>query len=236
MRKGSHHSPEAIEKLRQVRHTPEQVERLRHVRLGKHHTPETIEKNRQASLGKHHTPETKEKIRQVRLGKHHTPETKEKIGKANTRNWGISEYRHKVLKGLRSKKNRLERSVEAFLGQVFPGKFKFNGNGECGVFVDGGLRPDFVNFDGQGVLFDGCSRKLAIEVNGSYFHKDIEKAMIRKERFEKEGLPVFEIWDYDMKKRGNEFIKRLGAFMGQEPHPYFEERIAKNDPFHIDQT
>jgi len=110
VKKGSHHSEETKEKMREAKlgkpPSPETRENMRQSNLGeknpffgKHHTPEAIERIRQARLGKpsgmlgkQHTPAAIEKIRQANLGRHHTPATIEKISGEKGYNWrgGIS--------------------------------------------------------------------------------------------------------------------------------------------------
>jgi len=87
MRKGTHHTPEALAKMRATQR------RLR-CWLGRHHTEETRAKmslnlrGNKRWLGKHHSPETRTKMSEAQrgnkhaLGRHHSPEARAKMSVA----------------------------------------------------------------------------------------------------------------------------------------------------------
>jgi len=64
--------------------------------FGRKHSPETLEKMRQIRLGKKLSEETKLKMSEAHLGQKRTPESKERIAESKRQLWKSDEYRAKM--------------------------------------------------------------------------------------------------------------------------------------------
>lgn len=169
MRKGSKHTPETIEKLREAGrkqgghpHSEESKAKIHASKLG----------SRNPNYGKHPSAETHRKLSLSRIGsknsfygRHHSAETREKIRLA-----GLGEKNHnygkprddaivrKVMLSNRVRPNKAELKLQEILDRYFPKQWKFVGDGEV---IIGGLCPDFINVNNE---------KTLLELYGSYWH------------------------------------------------------------------
>lgn len=111
--------------------------------------------------------------------------------------------------GLHSK-TKPEKHLEQLLQSLYPGEFKYNGRYDCGISIDR-MIPDFVNVNGK---------KQVIDVHGSYWHEG-ENVNERMARYAKYGYSALIIWDHELKNE-KEVIQRIRAFVGTDPHLYFQ--------------
>ncbi len=136
-------------------------------------------------------------------GKHPSKKTREKISEAAKRNWQDPEYVKKVF--ARISPNRSELELLAILNELFPGEYKFVGDGQL---VIGGCCPDFTNVNGQ---------KKLVEYNGERWHKKrrqergipSERAEDdkRKRLFAKYGYQVCIVHTRELKRRKRNYLK-----------------------------
>lgn len=187
--KGKKHSPESIEKMRQSQRKVDRSGAKSHF-YGRNqsgiHNP---------MYGRKDTPETLAKKSAAQKGKPKTPETRNRIGEANRRKAKDPEFIRKVLKGLCAKPNKPETQLQVILDTMFPGEYKFTGDGSV---VIGGMAPDFTNVNGQ---------KKVIEMFGEYFH-DPDKAWIkvrntstedgRKKALKEYGFEALIVWSNEL--------------------------------------
>jgi len=115
---------------------------------------------------------------------------KKKVGKANSEAWerrkqsdDYPEFIAKWMSKHTGEKNALEEELSLLLDSVCPKEFEYNGNGELGVVLNGGI-PDFVNINGK---------KKVIEVFAAFFkEKDYGSVeiyqQIRSKQFRKVGF------------------------------------------------
>lgn len=88
-KKGFKHSPETIERLRQIsaastyRPSPEHIEKMRAIHTGRKKSPEEIEKHRLKMIGKKQSAEHIEKRVKHLIGRPVSDYTKQKIGESN---------------------------------------------------------------------------------------------------------------------------------------------------------
>ena len=172
---------------------------------------------------------TGEKISRSNTGRVVSKETRKKISKSNKgRSWTLSKeqrkrkhimqlkkwqdpvYKEKRLRaifaGHNTSPNKPERRLENGLTKMFPGEYKFVGNGK--TFV-GGKCPDFINVNGQ---------KKIIEMFGDYWHFEGHTGRTRKQEenqrvrhFKKYGFRTLIIWEMEfgdisqLKKKLKEF-------------------------------
>ena len=85
--------------------------------------------------------------------------------------------------------NKLETIILAILETLYPGEWKFVGNGEVMI---GGKFPDFININGQ---------KKIIEVFGDYWHCG-ENSEDRINIFKPYGYDTLVIWEHELKDMG----------------------------------
>jgi len=118
-----------------------------------------------------------------------------KISTSAKKLWQDFDYRKKQLKAhLRNKQNKTERLLEEILYELFPGEYKFVGDGQ---FILAGKCPDFININGQ---------KKIIELFGNYYHSEeitgISEELHeqnRKDLFARYGYQSLIVWEHELK-------------------------------------
>jgi len=208
MRKGSHHTPEAREKLRQAslgrpgywtgkHHSLDTCDKIRESNLGKVLSESTVEKIRlavtgrpvsdvtrekirQAHLGTHLSLATIEKLRKIRRGTHHTLATRKKIEAL----WQSPEYVQKQMRARNVAPNKAEMVFLDILDEIDPGNWIYVGDGQL---IVAGKCPDFVH----------RTKKLIIELFGDYWHTP-EETKPRTALFEKHGYQVLIVWEHEL--------------------------------------
>lgn len=140
----------------------------------------------------------------------HTPESKQKIKDARIKDWQNPLYRQnqvekqrvamrgrlpKALANQNHRKTKPEIALEAILQRVFPGEWKYVGDGQ--VIIDG-RNPDFINVNGK---------KAVIEMFGSYWHPIFDIARTRQ-FYDSYGFKNLIIWDDELANEQG-IIKRV---------------------------
>jgi G:T-mismatch repair DNA endonuclease (very short patch repair protein) len=92
----------------------------------------------------------------------------------------------KIMKGGRTKPNKLESYLSQMLQQFCPNEWKYVGDGEV---IIGGKCPDFININGK---------KQVIEFMGNYWHPLFDGAN-RIEHYKQYGFECFVIWQDELK-------------------------------------
>lgn len=191
-------------------------------REGTHHTEETKKKIRESNKGciggmkgKKHSEETKRKMSEEAKGKKHTLESRRKMSEAQRKLWQDPIYKETKLKamstGLRKAPNRPEKKLRNILNHLFPGEYKFVGDGQIWI---GGKNPDFMNVNGQ---------KKLIEMFGDFWHgnyKDRTKHQGKRDRikhFAKYEFKTLIIWERNLKDR-KKLKEKLLEFCGGGEH------------------
>ena len=179
---------------------------------GKHHSKEWGEKISKMQLGRKHTEESKRKMSLAMKGKKRSKETKRRISKAMTKQWQNLEYAEKQLKAIyatmKTKPNKPERKLRNGLNRMFPGEYKYVGDGKVWF---GKRCPDFINVNGQ---------KKIIEMFGDFWHSEEVNGRTRKQEenqrigyFAGYGFKTLIIWEREfqnirrLKKKLIEFHK-----------------------------
>ncbi len=212
--------------LRQVLHTKDWHKRIGDRLRGRHLSEDTKVKLAEAHRGKHHTEESKAKMRALfpeerrqyladlargkrasvqtrakmsikHTGHRHTTETVEKLRRPHGHH--SPEHIHKVLSRSRRHPNGLERQMTAILDRLFPGEWRFTGDGS--LVINHG-NPDFANVNGQ---------KKLIEVYGDYWHRG-ENPEQRIVQFREFGWETLVIWEHEVKGDQMQLEERLRAF------------------------
>ena len=145
--------------------TEEKRQKLSIRETGRKHSLERIKRNRLAHLGQVVTEEVKEKIRQL---------------------WQNPVWANRVIRRQRQyiSPNKPEQFLIRLLGELYPGKWKFVGDGKL---VIASLNPDFWNGD----------HKL-IEMWGDYWHKG-QDPQERIDIFRRYGYQTLVIWERELK-------------------------------------
>lgn len=131
------------------------------------------------SYGKPRTDETKRRISVAAKGKTKSDEHKKKISEVMKNQWKDAEYAKKHL--VFNSPNKQEIKLMGILNQLYPGEWKFVGNGQ--VIIDGKC-PDFINVNGQ---------KKIIELYGERWHT-IDEPQKRINVFKPFGYDTLVIW------------------------------------------
>jgi len=210
MRLGTHHSKETKRKMSlALKGRPSE-------KLGIPRSKEHIRKAIEGRKGYKHSDKTKRKISEGNkgklgsfLGKHHSEEIKRKISKKAIKRYQNLEYKEKMGKaqfvGRDNSPNKSERRLRKILNKMFPGEYKFVGDGK--VWING-KNPDFINVNGQkkiielfGNFWHGKAyRKIAFNDNSSNKEHRIQRQKI----FAEYGYKTLVIWE-----RGLNNIKQL---------------------------
>ncbi len=224
---GRHHSEESKKKMYATKigrfHTKESKKKISEGNKGKIRSKEMRERYSRVKKGISFSKEHKKNLRKNHKGmkgKHHTinaknrmsisaKRTEEKRRDIQTKRWQNPEYREKQLKaifaGYNLKPTKPERRLRNGLNKMFPGEYKFVGDGE--IFIDG-KNPDFINVNGQ---------KKIIELFGDYWHgeeyrlitfgdnsSNKEHGQQRIKHFAKYGYKTLIVWECELKN-----IKKL---------------------------
>lgn len=133
------------------------------------------------------------------------PTEREKVSNTMKKHFEDPDFVKDFMANRNIKPNKLEQFVDNVLQKHFPDEWKFNGDGSCGVVLNG-LIPDFINVNGE---------KKVIEVFGEAFHNP-EKAFMevtwkrqefgRKAVFAQLGFNCVVLWGEEIKTRGEEYI------------------------------
>lgn len=137
--------------------------------LGKKHSDVTKAKMSEAHRGRKYGPrseETKRKISLVQKGKIIPEHVREKTSRTMKHLLATTDLLQRRMKntrknckgGKRECPNKFEVKLSSVLDQLFPGEYKFVGDG---VVMIGGLNPDFINTNGQ---------KKIVELFGEVYH------------------------------------------------------------------
>lgn len=201
MRKGSHHTPAAREKMRHAVRLPELRARISRTLTGRVNGPpsdETRERIRQAKLGRPFSLAHREHLRQAHLGQYVAPETREKLrGPRGGCVLGCACGHHSESTRVRLRYARLQQkpptqmtSIERALAE------EFDRRGLAYVMhkpLFGRYRPDFV-------FEDAC---LIVQADGDYWHKRGSQPH-RDRRFNETaqdaGWTVLRFWEHQINK------------------------------------
>ncbi|MFH1398958.1 MAG: DUF559 domain-containing protein [Candidatus Woesearchaeota archaeon] len=131
-------------------------------------------------------------------------ETKRKLSKAAIRAWSDPIIKEKtvraVLKALQLKPNKSELKLFNILQELQPNNWQFVGDGK--IIIEG-FCPDFINVNGK---------KLIIELNGDYWHKNTQEKDKRKiEVYKSKGFKTLTVWEKELQNI-NEVKNRILKF------------------------
>ncbi len=150
--------------------------------------PEVKEKYKKSLKESHNRPEVKERHSRASKESHNRPEVKEKHIKKMKRLWKDPDFVSKQMKARGVKPNKIELKFEQFLNSLYPGEWKYVGDGQL---IINGKCPDFVNVNGQ---------KKIIELFGDYWHKG-QNPEDRVKIFEPFGYQTLVIWESELKNK-----------------------------------
>jgi hypothetical protein len=131
-------------------------------------------------------------------GKFVSEESKRKNSEAKKKAWKDPEYARKCL--VINSPNKMELKLNDILDRLYPGEWKFVGNGE--VVIDGKC-PDFININGQ---------KKIIELYGERWHQNHDP-QDRINVFKPFGYETLVIWSKELWNT-NDLIDKLQSFCG----------------------
>ena len=133
------------------------------------------------------------------------PKEREKVSNTMKKHFEDPDFVKAFMANRNIKPNKLEQFVDDVLQEHFPDEWKYNGDGSCGVVLNGAI-PDFININGK---------KAAVEVFGEAFH-DPEKAFMdvtwkrqefgRKAIFSQLGFACVILREEEIKTHGEEYI------------------------------
>jgi hypothetical protein len=150
------------------------------------HTAETKEKMRIAHTGKRLTPETCAKISEIHKGMKYSESTKEKLRK-RWENYSPKKKAEIIKQMLKiSIPNKMELSLADLLESMYPGEWKFVGDGKI---IIAGKCPDFININGQ---------KKIIELYGERWHQGHDPKD-REAVFAPYGYKTLVVWGKELK-------------------------------------
>jgi len=169
----------------------------------KHGTKERKEKSRKSMI---QVWSDKEKRKQLSITcrKRWTEEVRKKQAFVMKERYKDPYYLKNRKKGLMQKPNKQEKILMDLLNEMFPGKYKFVGDGSLWI---NGKNPDFTN------------ENKIIELFGRYWHgkeltgkepKDNESDRI--EHFKKRGYRTLIIWDFELHKDMEKIKERIKNF------------------------
>lgn len=138
--------------------------------------------------GKRHKEESKRKCSESNKGQKRSDECKEKLRNHAKERWSNKEYREKHIKILMSipAPNKKEIRLGKLLDELYPGEWKFVGNGQV---IVAGKCPDFININGQ---------KKIIELYGDYWHHG-QNPQDRIDVFSPYGYETLIVWEKELK-------------------------------------
>jgi very-short-patch-repair endonuclease len=131
-------------------------------------------------------------------GRQVSKETSQKLKESMKKLWQDPVFREERLKkafvGICGKPNKPEKLVNSLLQNLFPGEYKYVGDGQ---FIIGGKFPDFINVNGQ---------KKIIELFGDYWHGEKRTGRTKEEEEQKRmdifcqyGYKTLIIWQRELK-------------------------------------
>src|SRR6185437_17021334 len=193
-----------------MRHSEESKEKMRRAKLGKKMSPEARikmslgkkgtkqseewkRKKNAAVRGQKRSPESIKRISEAQILLRRTnPEYKAKMDRHNKQLWQNPKTREAIIEKTSlawnyDGPNKAELRLLAILEEMFPGEWKYVGNGH--MFIDGRV-PDFF-----------CkSKRMLIELFGDYWHRG-KDPQERIDHFAKYGFETMVIWEHEMKDR-----------------------------------
>lgn len=169
----------------------------KHPMFGKPRSEETRIKISEAKKGKRIPEEIRVRMNRDKIGVPQSAKHRKNISESRKGYKPTAEALRKSLSC--SSPNRQELKILAILDLLYPGEWKFVGNGQL---IIAGKCPDFVNVNGQ---------KKIIEFWGDFWHQG-EKPDDRAAVFSPFGYRTLVIRDSEMKKPEN-VINRIHAFM-----------------------
>jgi hypothetical protein len=113
------------------------------------------------------------------------PKVIDEMSKRMLKVWGNPEFVRKQIKARNVRQNKQEKRLENILEELFPGEWKFVGDGEV---IIAGKCPDFVNINGQ---------KKIIELFGDYWHEG-SNPQDRIDVFKPFGYDTLVIWEKEL--------------------------------------
>ena len=215
---GRHHNKKTREKIKRgLAWVPKEVRQEWASRsfLGRHHTDDARRRISEKLTGRRLSAKTKRKLSLVLKGNpllatrgfaghHHTDDWKEKRAELVKGWWRDENYRNKtvksILRSLCKRPNKCEILLLSILDRLFPGEFKYVGNGQ---FILGGKCPDFMNVNGKKVL---------VELFGDHWHKG-EDPRVRINFFRKYGYKTVVVWERELRDV-EKLNKRLVSLLG----------------------
>jgi G:T-mismatch repair DNA endonuclease (very short patch repair protein) len=138
--------------------------------------------------GHRHSQYAKDRISATLTRRKFSLEHRRNISLAHTQLWKDPKFVKKVFKGLHTYPNKSEQTLGEILQGIAPKEYKYNGNFNLGVSIDG-LVPDFMNVNGQ---------KKVIDLHGEYWHKG-EDTKLRSRRYAKCGYHSLIVWESELK-------------------------------------
>lgn len=148
--------------------------------------PETKEKKSRSQKITQNRPEERERNSKAQIIAQNKPETKEKRSRTKKKQWQDPEFAAMMCKAQGRLPNKLELLLNKILGQLYPGEWKYVGDGQ--LFISGKC-PDFVNINGQ---------KKIIELFGDYWHRN-DDPQNRIDIFKPFGYDTLVIWEKEFK-------------------------------------
>jgi hypothetical protein len=179
---------------------------------GRHHSQATRRILRLANLGRHFSQQHCTRMSEALCGRispmkgrHPSKSARKKMSAAAITRWQDPEFRNKQVKALmkswHKRPNELEVLAGTLLHDLYPRKFSYNGNGPI---IVGGKVPDFIHNNG---------RKLVINVNGDYFHKE-ENVHDVKRHYAKHGYSLLVIWQSEIDSDWAKVTRKIRTFVG----------------------
>ncbi len=151
------------------------------------------------NYGKHLSESTKRKMSAKTKGVPKSESMKRKVSKAQIKLWQNPIHKRKQIKAMcngisKAKLTKPERRLRNRLNHLFPGEYKFTGDGSV---IIGNKKPDFININSQ---------KKIIELFGDYWHsKKVTGRTKRQEEnkrikhFTKYGYKTLIVWQKELK-------------------------------------
>lgn len=152
-------------------------------------------------------PDRRAKSGATRKGKHYSSisvalKGNPKLIAATTNSWQDPEFVSKQMVARHVFPNKAEILLENILNTLYPGEFKYVGDGKDKQYIIAGKSPDFININGK---------KQIIELFGEHVHQPEEEQQ-RIDLFAQHGYQTLVIWY--LKLHGNNLIQRITEFAG----------------------
>lgn len=156
-------------------------------------TKEHIENARKAKKGKSITEEHRKNLSESHKGQiawnkgiSWSKEHKQKLSKIHSGKVLSSQHLRAIMKSGKASPNKSEILLDNVLNNLFPGEYKFVGDGEV---IIAGKNPDFININGK---------KKIIELYGNYWHRN-DNFEDRINTFIPYGYDTAIVWDSELK-------------------------------------